>query len=282
MTERPDELEPLEGPPSLGVPTRLAPGPAVPHRVSVSEALSFAVDGPVAKRNLLVASLLLLVPIAGFLALQGYACETERRLVHKHPAPAPPLRLRDFPHYVARGGAAGLVEALGVGIIGALAASLVAIANASVITAGLAAGSLLVVLLVFVLAVALAITALGLVTVVFNTMLTRAELTQKLSDALSLKQAWREARPVRRLTFGAYLVFAPIAMLLTAMGTALCGLGLLPALVTVKLAGVHLRWQLYEHRVHRGGRALRALEPALLPSERALMPILPAPKEVAR
>lgn len=279
MTGARDELEP---PPSLGVPTRLAPGPAVPHRVSVGEALSFAVDGPVAKRNLLVASLMLLVPVAGFLALQGYACEIEQRLVHKHPAPAPPLRLRDFPHYVARGGAAGFVEALGVCVAGALGASLLAIANASLITAGLAAGSVLVVLLVFVAAVAIALGALGAVTVVFNAMLTRAELTQKLGDALSVKQAWREARPVRRLTFGAYLVFAPVAVLLTAMGMLLCGLGLLPALVTVKLAGAHLRWQLYEHRVHRGGRALTALEPALLPSERALMPVLPAPKEPAR
>jgi len=274
MARQPDDIESREEP-SLGVPSTLAPGPAAPHPVSVAEALSFAVDGPLAKRNLVAASVVLLVPVLGFFAIEGWAAETQRRLLQKHPSPTPRLGLRDLLHYAARGTTAGFVEALGAGVLTTLVTSLLMIANASLITAGLASASLLVVLAVFCGVLLLGATLLGVLSVVFNAMLTRAELTGRLSDAMALGQAWREARPVRRKTFFAYLVFAPVAVLLLGAGLALCGVGLLPALVIVKLAGAHLRWQLYEQRLYRGGAAIAALPPATLPSERAALRALP-------
>jgi hypothetical protein len=266
MAREPDDNESREEP-SLGVPATLAPGPAEPHPVSVAEALSFAVDGPLAKRNLLAASAVLLVPVLGFFAVQGWAAETQHRLLQKHPSPTPRLGLRDLFHYAARGTTAGFVEALGAGVLTAVVSSLLAIANASLIAAGLASASLLVVLAVLLGLLLLGATLLGAVSVVFNAILTRAELTGRLSDAMAIGQAWR--------TFFAYLVFAPVAALLLAAGLALCGVGLLPALVIVKLAGAHLRWQLYEQRLHRGGAAIAALPPATLPSERAALRALP-------
>jgi len=277
--EFPDD-DPSREEPSVGVPRALAPGPAQPHPVSVGQALSFAVDEPHAKRNLLVASVMLLVPVAGWLALQGWACETQHRLLENDPAPAPRLRLRDLPHYVRRGWAAGFVEALGIGVLWAIAALFMLSANVSALAAVLGVGSLIALLVMLGGGLVFATVVLGSVTVVFNSMLTRAELTESLPEALSIKDAWRESRPVRRRTFAAYLVFAPIATLLVAVGAALCGVGLLPALVIVKLAGAHLRWQLYSERVHRGGVALRAKPPERLPSERRLA--LPPPSLDAR
>ena len=275
--DRDSAADELAEAPSLGVPARLAPGPSKPHPVRVSDALGFALDGPDARRNLWVASLWLLVPIGGWLAVQGWASEASHRLLEKHPAPVPRLRLRDFGSYAARGWPAGFVELTGLGLLGVLAAGLFGIANVVALTAGMAAGSPLVLLLVLVGSLLVTASMLGLVSVLWNAMLTRAELTERLGDALAIADAWRESRPVRGRTALAYLTFLPLAAILLGVGSALCGIGLLPAYVAVKLAGMHLRWQLYEQRVHRGGRALPARTPRALPSERALVRQLPRP-----
>lgn len=268
--------EELSRPPPLGVPARLAPGPAEPRPARVSEALSFAFDD---RRSLLVGGLWLLVPVLGALAIQGWAAEVQKRLVAQHPDPVPTLRLRDFLHYARRGGASLFIEALGVGVFWSVAGLLAFILNASFVAAGLAAGSLVVPLAMIAAGLSFAISVLGMVTVVFNSMLTRAELTERLADAVALGEAWREARPLRRRTFGAYLVFVPASVALSIFGVMLCGVGLLPALVAIKLSGLHLRYQLYAERLACGGPSLDVAAPRVLPSE-APRPrrLLPTPK----
>lgn len=264
--------EELSRPAPLGAPDKLAPGPAEARPARVSEALSFAFDD---KKSLLVGGLWLLVPLAGWLAIQGWAAEAQHRLLQNHPDPVPTLRLRDFVHYARRGKAAAFIEALGVGVLWAVGVALLAILNASLIGAGLVAGSLVVPLAMLCASVLLAVAVLGLLTVVFNAMLTRAELTERLADAVAIGEAWREARPLRRKTFVTYLVFVPVTLALLIFGSVLCGFGVLPALVAVKLTGVHLRWQLYQERLARGGAALPARAPAVLPSEHHLVRVLP-------
>lgn len=264
--------EELSRPAPLGAPDKLAPGPAEARPARVSEALSFAFDD---KKSLLVGGLWLLVPLAGWLAIQGWAAEAQHRLLQNHPDPVPTLRLRDFVHYARRGKAAAFIEALGVGVLWAVGVALLAILNASLIGAGLVAGSLVVPLAMLCASVLLAVAVLGLLTVVFNAMLTRAELTERLADAVAIGEAWREARPLRRKTFVTYLVFVPVTLALLIFGSVLCGFGVLPALVAVKLTGVHLRWQLYQERLARGGAALPARAPAVLPSEQHLVRVLP-------
>lgn len=264
--------EELSRPAPLGAPDKLAPGPAETRPARVSEALSFAFDD---KKSLLVGGLWLLVPLAGWLAIQGWAAEAQHRLLQNHPDPVPTLRLRDFVHYARRGKAAAFIEALGVGVLWAVGVALLAILNASLIGAGLVAGSLVVPLAMLCASVLLAVAVLGLLTVVFNAMLTRAELTERLADAVAIGEAWREARPLRRKTFVTYLVFVPVTLALLIFGSVLCGFGVLPALVAVKLTGVHLRWQLYQERLARGGAALPARAPAVLPSEQHLVRVLP-------
>ncbi len=271
MAESVPPDEELSRPAPLGVPDRLAPGPAETRSAKVSEALSFAFDD---KRSLLVGGLWLLVPIAGFLAIQGWAAEAQHRLLMNHPDPVPRLSFRDFAHYARRGGPAALIEAVGFGVFWALAVGLFGLLNASLLAAGLVAGSVVVPLAVLCAGLAVALTLLGMVTVVFNAMLTRAELTERLADAAALGEAWREARPMRRKTFVTYLLYVPVTLALLIFGSALCGVGVLPALVAVKLTGAHLRFQLYQQRLARGGSALPACAPRALPSERHLVPVL--------
>jgi hypothetical protein len=275
--QRPTREAELELPgelPSIGAPLALSPGPAEPPPVSVQQALAFATDGQ--RRNLVIATLWLCVPVLGYFALQGWACEAQHRLLQKNPSPIPVLRLRDFLHYARRGAPAGFIELLGLGVLGVLGVGLLAIANAAIISAGIAAASLVVALAVLGGSVALVASALGMVAMIWNAMLTRAELSERLGDAVAIGDAWRDARPIRRHTFFAYLVFLPVATLLFAIGSAACGVGLLPTWVVVKLAGMHLRWQLYERRVAKGGAALACKAPVVLPSERHLLPKAPA------
>ena len=279
MSESVPPDEELSRPAPLGAPDRLAPGPAEARPASVSEALSFAFDD---KRSLLVVGLWLLCPIAGYLAVQGWASEAQHRLLVNHPDPVPTPRARDFLHYARRGRAAAFVELLGIAVFWAVGLALLGLMNASLLAAGLVAGSLLVPLAVLAAGVLLCIAVLGMVTVVLNAMLTRAELTERLSDALAIGEAWREARLIRKKTFATYLVFVPAALALVIAGSVLCGVGVLPALVAIKLTGVHLRWQLHQQRVARGGTALPARAPVALPSEQHLVRHLPTPGAVRR
>lgn len=263
--------EELSRPAPLGVPDKLTPGPARARPARVSEALSFAFDD---KRSLLVGGLWLLVPIVGWLAISGWTSEAQHRLLNAHPDPLPRLRLRDFAHYARRGGAAAFVELLGFGVFWAVAVGLFALFNASLLAAGLVAGSVVVPLAVLCAGLAVAFTLLGMVTVVYDAMLTRAELTERLAESVELGEAWREARPMRRKTFATYLVFAPLTVALGFLGSLLCGVGILPALVAIKLTGAHLRFQLYEERLARGGKPLPSRPPLALPSERHLVQVL--------
>jgi Protein of unknown function (DUF4013) len=273
--DAPEPNDPFEEAPATGVPAARAPGPATPHPVRVGDAIGFAFGSEGARRNLLLAGLWLLVPVVGWLAVQGWAAEAAHRLVEHHPAPVPRLALRDFFHYARRGGAPGFVELLGIGVLSIFALGLSFVANAVAITAGIAAASSLVSLLTLVLAFIVVVVVLGLVSVVWNAMLTRAELSGKLGEALAIGDAWREARPIRRRTALAYLAFMPFSLLVLAAGSALLCVGVLPAYVAVKLAGVHLRHQLYAERAYRGGKALPLSPPAVLPSERHLLRALP-------
>lgn len=270
IEESPDEE--LSKPPPLGVPEKLSPGPAEARPARVSEALSFAFDD---KRSLLVGGLWLLVPVAGWLAISGWASEAQRRLLQNHPDPVPRLALRDFLHYARRGRASAFVEVIGTGVLWAVGVALFALLNASLLAAGMVAGSLLVPLAMLCASVLFGAATLGMVTAIFNQMLTRAELTESLSDAVAVGEAWREARPIRKKTFATYLLFLPVSLALVILGSMLCGLGILPALVAIKLTGAHLRVQLYEQRLAKGGPALPVPTPAVLPSERHLVRVLP-------
>jgi hypothetical protein len=272
VSSAPPPDEELSRPAPLGAPELLAPGPAETRPARVSEALDFAFED---KWSLVQGGLWLLVPVFGWLAIQGWAAEAQHRLLQNHPDPVPRLRVRDFAHYARRGSAPAVVELVGIGLFWGVFVTLFFLANASLLAAGMVAGSVVVPVAVLCAGALLSVAVLAMVTVVFNAMLTRAELTGRLAEAVALGEAWREARMIRKKTFSTYLLFVPVSLALLAFGAALCGLGTLPAVVAIKLTGAHLRWQLYAERLARGGAALPALPPAVLPSERHLVRALP-------
>jgi hypothetical protein len=145
-------------------------------------------------------------------------------------------------------------------------ASMVAIANAGTLAAWIAVGVFSWLVLGLSLLAIFAITAGG--SVLLGSMITRAELTERLGPGLSLGDAWRDTRAIRRRTLLAYLWFLPSASAILLLGFVLCGVGMLPAWVIVQLAAMHLRWQLYEAALRSGARLPQPNLPQLLPSER--------------
>jgi hypothetical protein len=251
---------------SLGVPGALAPGPALPKPPSVRDALAFAVDD--AGSNRLLASVFAALPIVGWLALHGWMTETQHRLHVRHPSPIPKLRLRDFFFYLRRGGAPWLLSYAGLVALMTAFVALVAIANAGTLAAWIAAGAFPWLAFALSAVALLGLTAGG--SVLLGSMITRAELTEKLGPGLALADAWRDTRAIRRRTLVAYLWFVPSAAGILMLGTMLCGVGMLPAWVVVQLAAMHLRWQLYEAAVRSGARLPAPRAPELSPAERIL------------
>jgi hypothetical protein len=250
--------------PSLGVPGALAPGPARPEPPSVRAAIGFATNAEGGNR--LLASVFAAIPIFGWLALHGWMTETQHRLVVRHPSPVPSLRLRDFFFYMRRGGAAWLLSHAGLTALATALTAVIVIANAGTLAAWVAAGAFPWIALALSVVALFGVTAGG--SVLLGSMITRAELTEKLAPGLALADAWRDTRAIRRRTLVAYLWFVPSALVILTFGAMLCGVGILPAWVVVQVAAMHLRWQLYEAALRSGARLPAPKAPLLSPAER--------------
>lgn len=261
-----DEFEPE----SLGVPADPAPGPAALSPVRAMDAARFAFATPHAGRKLAVASLWLLIPVFGAAAVHGWSAEAFSRLHRHHPEPLPPLHLRDFAHYARRGRASLFVTVLGFAALASLVLGLFVALNTGLLAALIATGGLGWAALLGAFAAILVITALG--GLVVSAVQTRAELSGRVGTALQTGEVAPHVRRTFVRAATAYATLTPIAAVVLGVGLALCGVGLLPALVVVRVMGMHLRWQLYEHHLRRGGREVPTLPPALLPSEARLLP----------
>lgn len=249
---------------SLGVPGALAPGPAEAKPPSVRDAIAFAISD--AGSNRLLASVFAAIPIFGWLAIHGWMNETQHRLHVRHPSPIPKLRLRDFFFYLRRGGAPWFLSYAGLTALVTALSALVVIANAGTLAAWIAAGAFPWIALALSIVALLGATAVG--SVLLGSMITRAELTEKLAPGLALADAWRDTRLIRRRTLVAYLWFVPSALAILSLGAMLCGVGMLPAWVVVQVAAMHLRWQLYEAAVRSGAKLPAPAAPRLSPAER--------------
>lgn len=234
-------------------------------QVSVAAAFRFAFDAPERNHNLVTGSVLLLIPLAGPIALMGFLCEVHQRLARGREPAVLRLQLSDISHYLGRGMTPSLVElVLGLPVVlfayGAFAGALVVGASSRTPPPWLTAVGL----------VFIGSTALGaalVLSVLFNAARTRAELSEDFVQSLSLRPLVRYAVTTAPTVLAKNVIFLGAALALTLAGLLVCCVGAYPAAVLLQIAGVHLRWQIYDGFVKNGGTPIQVKAPVEVPSE---------------
>jgi hypothetical protein len=102
---------------------------------------------------------------------------------------------------------------------------------------------------------------------VLNAAQTRAELTENFSEALSFGKlmAYTKATFWRVLVKNFWFMFVAIGIIL--VGMMACYIGIYPAAIVLQIASVHLRFQIYDDYLARGGEPIQLKPPQQLPSE---------------
>jgi hypothetical protein len=251
----------MQAAPPLAPPTELPP-----ESVSLGAALGFAFRTEHAWTNILVASLLTLVPIAGVISLEGWHAEISQRLVRRHPKPIPTLEFGDFLHYLMRGLqpfavryvialplSFMLVIGMFVGFYAGAVSARGADPHAIYVLAAIGGGAYLLVSPPFVVASCIA----G----------TRAELLEDFVKAFSPRDVVAYARASWVAILVSHFALGVIAFILSLFGLVACYVGVFVVSVVTQLAYVHLRWQLYERYVRGGGTHIEPKAPVWVPSE---------------
>jgi hypothetical protein len=248
-------------------PQALTPGPMQPRPVSSLDAVRFVFTDPEWKTNVLLGLVMLLIPIVGPLALNGWLCEIHQRLVRRHPHPVPRFDFSDFGHYMGRGVSpfvVGLVVMLPLGMFVYIGMFVVAFGAIGVAEASRepAMG------LVFGIVGGLALLAVMLVSaVLMNAAQTRAELTESIGDALRPGDLFDFGRRTWGKVMLKSISFGFISTGIVLLGLLLCYFGLYPAIVVIQIGALHLRYQLYEAYLAAGGAPISVKAPQALPSE---------------
>jgi hypothetical protein len=249
-------------------PTPPPPGEALPESVSIPAALGFAFRAERAWMNILVASLLTLVPIAGAIALEGWYSEISQRLVRGHPRPIPTFDFGDFMHYLVRGlqpFAVRYVIALPLGFIAAIGVMVGFFAGSASLRAGDPS--------TFFLYAGLGSLAYLLVSPPFVILAcvagTRAELLEDFAKAFRPRDVLAYAKSSWGVILVSHLALGVVTLLLSLVGLVACYVGVFVVAAVTQLASVHLRWQLYERYVHQGGTPIEPKAPVWVPSEQA-------------
>ena len=90
-------------PPTGGADGRLIPARSELAQVSVVDSVRFVFEDDEWKTNVLIGTVLTLIPVIGPIVLAGWLCEIHQRLVRGHPRTAPKLDFSDLGHYLGRG-----------------------------------------------------------------------------------------------------------------------------------------------------------------------------------
>jgi hypothetical protein len=248
-------------------PEALAPGPNRPPPTSALRAVKFGFQAPDLGRTALYGAVLLLIPIAGPIAIGGWLCEAHQRLVRRHPEPLPRFDFADFGHYLGRGLASFLV---GFALFAPLMMVMYAIIAAAVFGGIWVARATHDLTLGIVTGVGLSVTAVVVwlfASVLLNAARTRAELSEDLSYALRLHELMSYSRRTWRSVLVKTIIFGFVSFGLLLAGLLLCYFGLYPAIIIIQIAAMHLRWQIYNSDLSHGGEPIAVKLPVWLPSE---------------
>jgi hypothetical protein len=252
--------------------------PAQPGSVSAVEAIKFIFSDEDWKNNLLLAAVHMFIPIVGPIALHGWYAEIFQRLTRRHPRPIPKLDFADLGHYIQRGMAAfvaSLVMSLPFGFI-------VGLLSAVLYGGGIALAATFkepIIILPVLLALFLLFFLFGVGFSVFmHASMTWAELTEDVGRSITPRNLLSYAGKTWTTTLVASLVYGIISIPLIMVGYAMCFIGMYPAIVVMLVGMTHLRWQIYQQYLTKGGEPLPIKAPVTLPSEARWGPAPTAPQ----
>jgi hypothetical protein len=238
--------------------------------IRFGDAIKFAFRAENAWMNIIVSTLFALVPVAGAMAVAGWHAEIMQRLVRRHPSPIPTLEFSDFTHYLSRG-----VQPFIARVIVALPLSFVSVivGFAAGVAGGIAARTreptiLIVVWSVFAL---ILLVVMPIMIVIGSAVYTRADLVEDLSATFKMRELMAYMRTSWLTILGTSIVFGMISFGMILIGLVACYFGMFVASAMVQLGQVHMRWQLYERYVARGGERIQPKPPVWIPSEQARM-----------
>jgi hypothetical protein len=234
-------------PPPDGPP--LEPGASV----DVIESVKFAF-GRVGFGRLLLGLVLLIIPIVGPICLAGWMAETHRRLASRQSPPVLGFRFEQFGQYLMAG-LVPFVAQMAVTMmvlfpLMAVTGIAAAVAIPMIAKGGASTGALLVLGLFG----AILFTAVMLImVVVVMVMQTRAELSGNFNVTFQPAGILATARRVWPSIVGHSLLLGLVAVPLMLLGLLALIVGVYVVAVALQFAQLHLRWQIHELDLRRGG-----------------------------
>lgn len=238
--------------------------------MSAIDAIKFLFSDENWQHNLLIGSVYVLIPVVGQLALFGWHCEIMQRFARKHPRPIPKLEFSDLTHYLSRGITPFVVSLilsipLSIIITGLL---FVGMFGGGVLVAAIGEPAVMipVYLLLFVAFWAVSLT-LG---VLFMGAMTRAELSEEIGYSIQPGPIMSYAGKIFWKALISNFVYALLVWPIMMLGYMLCIVGFYPAMVLVAVGATHLRMQIYNVYLARGGAPIQLKPPVMLPSEQAM------------
>jgi len=225
-------------------------------------AFKFLLSDANALNNLLIGAVMNIIPIIGPITLMGWHCEIVQRLIKRHPRPIPKLDFSDFLYFLGRGVAPFVVVLIatlpitllvmflmfvlmfGLALVGSTMHQQNGEPPAALIFGGIGIAFLLFFMLMLV------------INVVVMSALTRAELTEDIGKSLSFSHIWAYAKATWKDVIIAYIVFLPLATIVMFGGMLVVFVGIYAAIIFINVTYVHLRWQIYERYLSRGGEPI--------------------------
>ena len=260
-----------------GWPTNQEQASASPpeeKNIEFLSALKFIFSQERAWSNILMLTVLLFIPVVGQIVMYGWQCEILQRLERRHPKPIPEFTFSDFTHYLSRGVTPFVTQMiltipfsmvfgfLGgvIGVVGAVAA------RAAPHTRGQPPVLLLV---IYGSVILMSMLSAPFIAILMNAGLVRAELSEELGKTLSFSGIWGYIKKTWLTTLGASFVYGMMASIVIFLGLICCYFGVFPAAIIVGTGMVHLRFQIYQKYLARGGEPIPVKAAVTIPSEQA-------------
>jgi hypothetical protein len=251
------------------------PAPSPGQGIRFFDALKFIFTMENAWGNILTLSLLLLIPVVGQITMYGWYCEIMQRLARHHPKPIPQFKFSDFGHYLSRGVSPFVTQMLltmpfsmVMGVIGGGVGMALAITTRTAPHHG--RGEPPMALLAVYGVVILASILMGpFIAIVINAGVVRAELSEELGKALTLSGILGYIKRTWFTTLYSSFVYGFLASFVVLVGMLCCYVGIFPAAVIVSTGMTHLRFQIYQSYLAKGGEPIPIKAAVPIPSEQA-------------
>lgn len=236
--------------------------------IRFGEAIKFCFRADRPWMNILVSSLLAFIPVAGPIALGGWHAEIMQRLVRRHPTPIPTLEFSDFMHYLSRG-----VQPFVMRVLVSLPFTVLIVFGSIIggVSASFAGrrGDPTVIFVVWGIIAALSFLMAPFMAIVTSAVYTRADLVEEFGPAMQPRKLMTYMGATWLGVLGSAFVFGLLSFAMILVGIIACYVGAFVASAIVQLGQLHLRWQIYERFVARGGEPIPVKAAVQLPSEQA-------------